>query len=143
MALGRISGPLLRDNLYRDGVDIAFETDLLYIDVQSGRIGIKASRPAGNLTHELTVTGTTRTTDLIVDTQATIGKSPGSIFTISDNIIASTNSTISLEPSGANPVVYQAKLVLDDLQISTNTIEVTTLDTDLEFNSLLFSVIPK
>jgi hypothetical protein len=131
MALGRISGPLLRDNLYRDGVDIAFETDLLYIDVQSGRIGIKASRPAGTLTHELTVTGTTRTTDLIVDTQADIAS-----FTLSDNIIASSNDTISLEPSGANPVVYQAKLVLDDLQISTNTIEVTTLDTDLEFNTL-------
>jgi hypothetical protein len=136
MALGRISGPLLRDNLYRDGVDIAFETDLLYIDVVRGRIGIKASTAAGNLTHELTVTGTTRTTDLIVDTQATIGTAPGNIFTISDNIIANTNSTISLEPSGANPVVYQAKLVLDDLQISTNTIEVTTADTNLVFNTV-------
>jgi hypothetical protein len=130
MALGRISGPLLRDNLYRDGVDIAFETDLLYIDVVRGRIGIKASTAAGNLTHELTVTGTTRTTDLIVDTQAEIAS-----FTLSSNIIASSNGTISLEPSGANPVVYQAKLVLDDLQISNNTIEVTTSNTDLVFQT--------
>ena len=130
MALGRISGPLLRDNLYRDGVDIAFETDLLYIDVVRGRIGIKASTAAGNLTHELTVTGNTRTTDLIVDTQAEIAS-----FTLSSNIIASSNGTISLEPSGANPVVYQAKLVLDDLQISNNTIEVTTSNTDLVFQT--------
>lgn len=131
MALGRISGPLLRDNLYRDGVDIAFETDLLYIDVQSGRIGIKASRPAGNLTHELTVVGTTRTTNLIVDTQADIAS-----FTVTGNIIASSNGTISLEPSGSNPVVYQAKLVLDDLQISTNTIAVIAADQNLVFETL-------
>jgi len=31
--LGRISGPLLSDNLIRHGIDLAFETDLLYIDV--------------------------------------------------------------------------------------------------------------
>jgi hypothetical protein len=142
MAIGRITGPLLKENLLRDGVDLAFENDLLYLDVVNGLVGIGASpstsglASAGTLTHELTVVGTTRTTNLIVDTQATIGTAPGNIFTISDNIIASTNGTISLEPGGANPVVYQAKLVLDDLQISTNTIEVTTTDTDLEFNTL-------
>ncbi len=32
MAIGRISGPLLKSNLIRDGVNLAFETDLLYLD---------------------------------------------------------------------------------------------------------------
>jgi hypothetical protein len=41
MAVGRISGPLLSKNLLRDGVDLSFETTLLYLDVTTGRIGIK------------------------------------------------------------------------------------------------------
>ena len=31
--LGRISGPLLANNLLRNGVDLAFETDVLYLKV--------------------------------------------------------------------------------------------------------------
>jgi len=45
MAVGRISGPLLSQNLLRNGVDLAFETDLLYLDVNNGQIGIKTSTP--------------------------------------------------------------------------------------------------
>ena len=41
MAVGRISGPLLSKNLLRDGIDLSFETDLLYLDVTTGRIGVK------------------------------------------------------------------------------------------------------
>jgi hypothetical protein len=130
MAVGRISGPLLKENLLRDGVNLAFETDLLYLDVVNGKVGIKTT-PNPLLDYDLDVNGTTRTTYLEVDTEADIAS-----FTISSNTIASSNGTISLEPSGANPVVYQAKLVLDDLQISTNTIEVTTADQDLQFKTV-------
>ena len=49
MAVGRISGPLLSQNLLRNGVDLAFETDLLYLDVNNGQIGIKTSLPQYNL----------------------------------------------------------------------------------------------
>ena len=128
MAVGRISGPLLKANLLRDGVDLAFETDLLYLDVINGRIGVKTSSPA----YDLDINGTTRTTNLIVNTEQ-VG--PGT-FTISGNTIASSNSTISLEPASPNAVVYQGKLVVDDIQMSTNTIEITTTDTDLAFNTL-------
>jgi hypothetical protein len=109
---------------------LAFETDLLYLDVVNGKVGIKTT-PNPLLDYDLDVNGTTRTTYLEVDTEADIAS-----FTISSNTIASSNGTISLEPSGANPVVYQAKLVLDDLQISTNTIEVTTADQDLQFKTV-------
>lgn len=75
MAVGRISGPLLSQNLLRNGVDLAFETDLLYLDVNNGHIGIKTSLPQytldvngsfrvigvsklGNITITSTATGT-------------------------------------------------------------------------------------
>jgi predicted acyltransferase (DUF342 family) len=127
MAVGRISGPLLKANLLRDGVDLAFESDLLYLDVVNGRVGIKTASP----TTELEINGTTRTTDLIVDTQADVAS-----FTILDNTISSTNSTINLEPSGSNAVVYQGKIVTGDLQLSTNVIETTAADVDLDINTL-------
>jgi hypothetical protein len=61
MAIGRISGPLLKDNLTRDGVPLAFETDLLYLNVVSptnltARIGIKTDNPG----YTLDIAGTTR-----------------------------------------------------------------------------------
>ena len=40
MAIQRIPGQLLQANLQRSGVDLAFETNLLYIDVGNSRIGI-------------------------------------------------------------------------------------------------------
>lgn len=49
MAIGRISGPMLRANLERQGVDLSIETDLLYIDVNNSRIGINRSVPTKSL----------------------------------------------------------------------------------------------
>ena len=68
MAVGRISGPLLKANLLRNGVDLAFETDLLYLDVNNSRIGIKTTTPQ----YELDVNGTTRSTDLITTGTASV-----------------------------------------------------------------------
>ena len=127
MAVGRITGPLLKANLVRQGVDLAFETDLLYIDVTNGRIGIKTSSPST----DLQINGTTRTTNLEVTNQADIAS-----FTISGNTIASSNSVINLEPSGTNPVVYQAKLLVNNnLQITTNQISTTTTNADLNLTT--------
>ncbi len=86
MAIGRISGPLLKANLVREGVNLAFETDLLYLDVTTSRIGVKTASPQ----YDLDIVGTTRTTNLIVDTQADIAQ-----FTISGNTISSSNNTIN------------------------------------------------
>ena len=122
MAIGRITGPLLKNNLLRQGVDLAFETDLLYLDVINGRIGIKTTTPST----DLDINGTARATDLEVTNQADIAT-----FTISGNTIASSDSIINLTPSGANPVVYQGTIVTGDLQLSTNLIETTGTNTDL------------
>ena len=55
MALGRISGPLLKSNLQRTS-DLAVETNLLYIGHTDGKIGIKTvTRP-----RDFTIDGTAK-----------------------------------------------------------------------------------
>lgn len=143
--LGRISGPLLKANLLRQGVDLAFETDLLYLDVNNRRIGIKTASP----THELQVNGTLRTTNLeVIGTLAQLGDftfSPGTItydgdltfnlpegsalrtgkfsidaIDIFNNIIATNESNANLEirPNGTGIVDIQSSVqVTGNLQV--------------------------
>mgnify|MGYP006266884345 CR=1 FL=1 len=85
MAIGRITGSVLKSNLTRNGVDLAFETNLLYLDVTNNRVGIGTSEPST----ELQVSGTTTTTALAVSgSTATVdskdiitGKNEGTNFT--------------------------------------------------------------
>lgn len=123
MAIGRISGPLLKSNLLRDGVDLAFETDLLYLNVTDRRIGINSSTPEYNLD----VNGTARVTDLDVDSTFNIGE-----LTISGNDIVSTNNTISFAPSGAEPTVYHSRFIVNDIEIDGNVISTNVSNSDLE-----------
>lgn len=45
MAIGRISGPMLFQNLERQGLDLSIEGNLIYFDVNRRRIGINTSTP--------------------------------------------------------------------------------------------------
>ena len=49
MAIGRISGAMLKANLERLGTDLAFDTDLLYLDVTNDRVGINTTSPTQSL----------------------------------------------------------------------------------------------
>jgi len=49
MAIGRISGQMLKANLLRSGVDLAFETNLLVLDVTNSFVGIGTSTPSRQL----------------------------------------------------------------------------------------------
>ena len=69
MAVGRITGPLLKQNLLRNGVDLAFETDLLYLDVNNTRVGINTATPQ----YDLDINGTARSIDLISSGTAYVG----------------------------------------------------------------------
>jgi hypothetical protein len=126
MAIGRISGPLLKANLVRDGVDLAFETDLLYLDVNNSRIGINSAAPQ----YALDVVGTTRTTNLRVDNQFDIGN-----LTVNGNTLSSTLNTITLQPSGSEPVIYHSRLQVDDLDFQNNTISTLSSNVDLEIRT--------
>ena len=61
MAIGRITGSMLHSNLTRNGVDLAFETNILYLDVTNQRVAIGHTSPET----ALHINGTTKTTGLI------------------------------------------------------------------------------
>ena len=73
MAVGRISGPLLKANLERNGVDLDFrnqpsDTPLLFFDVSTSRLGIKKDAPATDLD---IIGASMRTSDLQVSANNT------------------------------------------------------------------------
>jgi len=115
MAVGRISGPLLKENLLRNGVNLAFETNLLYLDVVNSRVGIKTASPA----YDLDVAGTTRSTNLYASTQAVLGN-----ITISGNTISGTGN-ITITPGGGSPSVIVTTAGIGNLQLSGNTLSST------------------
>jgi hypothetical protein len=43
--IGKISGQILADDLTRQGTDLVFDTDLLYLDVVNRRVGVKNTGP--------------------------------------------------------------------------------------------------
>ena len=123
MAIGRVSGQLLKSNLLRSGVDLAFETDLLYLDVVNSRIGVKTASPQ----YDLDVNGTTKTTDVLVDNQLSVGD-----ISITGNTINSSSSTINFTASAGQATVYHARLQVDDFEIAGNTISTTVSNSPIE-----------
>ena len=68
--VGRISGPLLKDNLLRNGVDLSFSNTLgtdyvLYLDVSTSTLGITKDVPATDLDN---IWNTLRSTNFINNT---------------------------------------------------------------------------
>jgi hypothetical protein len=126
MAVGRISGPLLKDNLLRNGVNLAFETNLLYLDVVNSRVGINTKSP----THDLSVNGTTRTTNLYISDSAQLG-----LVTFSGSTVSSLNSTISFNPQGPNPTVYQGTALVGNFSLTGNTLSSTNTNGDINFTA--------
>ena len=125
MAIGRISGQLLKSNLLRAGENLAFETDLLYLDVVNSRIGIKTAAPST----DLDVNGHTRSTNLTVDTQLNVGD-----LHFTGNTITSDSSTINFAAAAGEATVYHSRLQIDDLQLQGNTISTTVSNSSIEID---------
>ena len=123
MAIGRISGQLLKSNLLRAGENLAFETDLLYLDVVNSRIGIKTASPST----DLQVSGHTRTTNLTVDNQLNVGN-----LSFTGNTITSSSNTIIFAAAAGEATVYHSRLQIDDLQLQGNTISTTVSNSSIE-----------
>ena len=85
MAIGRITGSVLKSNLTRNGTDLAFETNLLYLDVTNSRVGIGTSEPTTALHVNGTITGT-----LAGATGSTIGN-----LTLANGSITDSSGAIS------------------------------------------------
>ena len=125
MAIGRISGQLLKSNLLRAGENLAFETNLLYLDVYNGRIGVKTAAPDV----DLDVNGHTRSTNITVDNQLNIGN-----LHFTGNTITSDSNTINFAAAAGEATVYHSRLQIDDLQLQGNIISTTVSDSDIEIN---------
>jgi len=146
--LGRIGGQVLTDNLLRAGVDLAFETDLLYIDVNNQRIGVKDSTPVYDLdinnniyTNELTAVIQLAVGNLRLNSPNTITTSVGGIdvyingggeifhdrlvtanLVLDGNLISSiANSNIILDPNGSGTVELMSDTnITGDLAVTGN-----------------------
>jgi cytoskeletal protein CcmA (bactofilin family) len=125
MAIGRISGQLLKSNLLRSGENLAFETDLLYLDVVNSRIGIKTSSP----TTDLDVNGHIRSTNITVDNQLNIGS-----LHFTGNTITSDSNTITFAAAAGEATVYHSRLQIDDLQLQGSTISTTASNSSIELD---------
>ena len=146
--LGRIGGQVLTDNLLRAGVDLAFETDLLYLDVNNQQIGIRDSTPIYTLdvnnniyTDDLTVVTQIAPGNLRINAPETFTTSVGGIdvyingggeifhnklttanLVLDGNLISSvSNSNIVLDPNGSGTVQLLANTnITGDLSVTGN-----------------------
>jgi hypothetical protein len=144
--LGRIGGQALTDDLLRAGVDLAFETDLLYLDAISQKISINTSPPV----YDLDVNSEIKSLDQDVDnvfsavnlriSANTISTSVGGIdvyvsgneifhdilttqfLNLNGNKISSiSNSNIVLDPNGSGTVELLANTnITGNLTVSGN-----------------------
>ena len=121
--LGRISGPLLAENLLRNGNNLAFESKLLYLDVVNGYIGVNTDTP----TRTLLINGKANTTNLIVDTLATIAN-----LEVSTNQIQNVSSGITFRPfQSATPTVTALNFQAGNLKFSSNSFSNTITNADI------------
>jgi hypothetical protein len=146
--LGRIGGQVLTDNLLRAGVDLAFETNLLYLDVTNQQIGIRDSTPIYTLdvnnniyANEFTVVTQLAPGNLRFNAPNTISTSVGGIdvyingngdifhdrlttanLILDGNLISSSsNSNIVFDPNGSGTVELKANAnITGDLAVSGN-----------------------
>ncbi len=124
--IGRISGIMLKDNLLRQGEDLKFETNLLYLDVNThaqnpllvdgtGRVGIKTTSP----TNDFEVVGRSRTTNLISDLS----------FTNGEATIDTSRFTTNLGPLYFDAVTYvfSPESRTNDISVNNNVIRTISL----------------
>src|SRR6056300_884983 len=121
MAITKVSGETLESNLIRTQ-DLAFNTDLLYVDVSNGRIGVNTDSPGnfaldvnGNtrIVGDLTVQGTTTT----IDSQNLTVED--NIITLNDNASGATDAGIMINRTTQNNAVFFWDETLDKFKVGT------------------------
>ena len=115
MALGRIGGGVLKDNLERNGSNLNFKntsgsTALLHLDVVNSRVGINTESPAA--TYSLDIPTPLVSTNLISD-NANVQN-----WTLDTNRIYQNSGDINLSGSSN---VFLSGLLTDNLRVNFNT----------------------
>jgi len=99
MAIGRISGPMLFSNLERQGVDLAFESNLLYLDVNNRRVGVLNTSPQ----YALDSSGNVKLANVIIENN-TISSNTGVVYFGSNSNVnitgGSTNNVLVTDGAG-------------------------------------------
>jgi hypothetical protein len=115
MAIGRISGSVLKSNLTRNGVDLAFETNLLYLDVTNSRIGIGTSEPTTtfHVNGNTTITGDLSVSGAVSFDIGTINSVNTGALLVDDNKITGqrSNENIEIEASGTGVIEVNSSIV--------------------------------
>lgn len=123
--LGRISGHMLSADLLRSGVDLAFDTDHLYLDVDlnsTGGVGINTDA----FTRTLEINQDTRTVNLIAD------RIVQSSITIENNSISNLSGPLYLSAAGGqNGSIIFDRNEVDDLFFDGNVIGSKTSNTNI------------
>ena len=136
MAIGRISGPLLAANLFRNDRDIAFynnsssEDPVLYLDITDTRVGIKTNTPQYSLDVKGTING-----DVLRIIETTAGTGRGTIgkIYISTNTISSLVGPINIQPSGNDDINLLSNVLVDGSLHATGNI---TADGDIALGNV-------
>ena len=87
MAINKISGNILQDNLMR-GANLAIQGNLIYFDITNNRVGVKESAPLD----DFTVAGVSNTADIRITSST-----PTGIFYSSANRLAITSSDFTFD----------------------------------------------
>jgi hypothetical protein len=124
---GRISGPLLADNLKRNGTNLAFDTQVLYFDVVNNRVGFNSNTPATDVYTPNYI----NTVNLIGTTTSNISN-----FTITTNQIQNVVSAITISPNqSGTPTIITPGLSTDNLYIYGNTISDTVTNDSINITA--------
>jgi hypothetical protein len=126
--LGRISGPLLADNLKRNGANLAFDNQVLYLDVKNNRIGFNTATPVTDLYTPIAIDSV----EFIVDSTADIGN-----FVVSGHTIQHVlNNSITISPNQiVNPRIITPGISSDNLYLNGNTISSYTTDSNINITA--------
>jgi hypothetical protein len=121
---GRISGALLNANLLREGTDLRFENQLLYLDVTSKKLSINSTP----INKELFVNGRLRTDFIIIDASKV---NLGNLEFGPNNLIKATTGTVVL--SGSD-YVNTHNIKTDNIEITGRKISTYTPATNINLS---------
>lgn len=128
--VGRIGGHLLKDQLVRDGTDLAFKntqfdsTPVLQLDVNGSKIGVKTDAPL----YDLDIRTDLKTTNFEATSIAEIDN----IRMLAPNTVSTKIGPLYLKPQAAGAYFFMNRMQSDDLDFNDNSISGLTSNQSIE-----------